>query len=691
MTYRGNANLFRIDKFFPYKSIWEVAKRTNQLDFTAQDILLETVLRQLLERRGFFIPSLLIFRFHNEIFIKLFFIKIKGYQKYILRKRSRDLDYRYRKANKARYKFTNLLKKTQTLLLLDIIHNNIIYKKYVHTFLYKFKSLQKQLKKYNKITNKEQNFTSTELFLINKYRVLTFLKNKKFNKKNIKNLILLKKIIVKKKVQDSKIRSSLLFFTKKIKIKQIKNKKTLQLSYNLFKRQKDITNLKLLTIYIGPLLSDLKSLILLKKIDQKKEKNILLFQNLSKKYSKEYHYKNFFLYLMLLKNKKDISFQEKIISFYNIIKTSQNKNLLNLFNCILKKYNFLNKFSIIKSKINLSKIQSSSFLSNYYIKLLLNKNLILQNIKKHETKININKLIYKTLFLCIIITKHIYNKNWFLLIQKLKKTIKLPFEQLLSNYCGVPKLRIQYYNLKPLLLPLTQVYAQTYINLTFFEKNIFNYFFQKKNNLIITKKNFLFFNLWLKKIELTLMTKRNSLKLSNLLNFRNNILLHLKKRILLQTLFQNTKFNKYRNEPYYKDLLKIFAYLFFNKKASTYLLIRFISFQFRILNRKKQRKFLTFIKRICEHFEIHPLLKAQFALKLRIKGRIGGKPRKKVFTIQTSKLFLTEVDNLIEANTLQAYSRYGSYGISLWLRRTDLFSNYTKQIGFKTTLPYKHF
>jgi len=664
MTYRGNTNLFRIDKFFPYKSVWEVSKKTNQLDFTAQDIFLENVLKQLLERRGFFIPSVLIFRFHNEIFIKLFFLKIKGYQKYIVRKRTRDLDYRYRKINKARLKITNNLKKTQTLLLLNLISNNNFYKKYVKQHIYKYKPLQKQLKK----IKKSNELSVANIFNIIYSNLLESNKNVIINKEYLQNISHFKKYQLKNKFnQLVKIKNKNLIFTNSIKnILKVNGSKN---KISLYKHKKDLTNIKLLSIIIKPLLNDLKNIINNKNI---KQNNLKIIKN---KYNTEYNIKNLYIFLILKTLNNNINYN--ISQFKNIIKNLQNKNLLVKFHNILKR---------IENKTIL-KYSNKTYHENLYIQLIKNY----MNLKNIIIKKNINltnKYVYKTLLNCFIIYKNIYNKYW--LINMLKQKNKLfSFDQLLQKYCGVSKIRFQYYHLKPVTALINNKVNSLFNNLTHFEKLIFYKFFKSNMNISINKKNFFNFVKWLQKIEILNITKK--LPLNNLIFFKNNLLIELKKHVLLNNLFQNTKLNKYKNEPYFKDLVKIFAQLFFNNKASNYLLIRFISFQFRILNRKKQRKFLTCIKRICEHFEIHPLLKAQFALKLRIKGRIGGRPRKKIFVIQTSKLFLTEKDNLIDSNTIQAYSRYGSYGISVWLRRTDLFSLYTKSIINKQELSYKNF
>lgn len=666
MTYRGNTNLFRIDKFFPYKSVWEVSKKTNQLDFTAQDIFLENVLKQLLERRGFFIPSILIFRFHNEIFIKLFFLKIKGYQKYIVRKRTRDLDYRYRKINKARLKVTNHLKKTQTLLLLNLISNNNFYKKYVKQHIFKYKPLQKQLKKIKK-TN-ELSFTN--IFNILYSNLLDSNKNITMNKQYLKSISNFKKYhVLTTNNLVKKNNNKNLFFTNKIKnISKVNGSKN---KISLYKHKKDLTNLKLLSVIIKPLLNDLKNVINNKSL----KKNNL--NNIKTNYKNEYNIKNLYIYLILKTLNKNIKYNMTI--FNDIIKNVKNKNLL------IKLYNIIKK---IENK-NILTITNKNYHENLYIQLIKNYN----NLKNVIVKKNLNltnKYIYKTLLNCFIIYKNIYNKYWLLNILKQKTKNKLfSFDQLLQKYCGVSKIRFQYYHLKPVTSLISNKISSLFNNLTNFEKLIFYKFFKKNTNISINKKNFFNFTKWLQKIEILNITKK--LPINNLIFFKNSLLIELKKHVLLNNLFQNTKLNKYKNEPYFKDLVKIFAQLFFNNKASNYLLIRFISFQFRILNRKKQRKFLTCIKRICEHFEIHPLLKSQFALKLRIKGRIGGRPRKKVFVIQTSKLFLTEKDNLIDSNTIQAYSRYGSYGISVWLRRTDLFSLYTKSIINKQELSYKNF
>jgi len=187
MTSKGNINLLKIDKIFPTKSFWEISKHNNIINLAAQDIYLERVLRQLLERNGFFIPNILIIRFHNELFLKIFFIKIKGYYKYMIRKRIKLLNYKFRKKNLKIFKIRNFLKKKKKNLLLKIILSNYVFQKFLlkkiqTNKIFKKNFIKKKIKKNNKKIIK-----IIYEYLRFKFQILSFnLKFKYLLKKKIK-------------------------------------------------------------------------------------------------------------------------------------------------------------------------------------------------------------------------------------------------------------------------------------------------------------------------------------------------------------------------------------------------------------------------------------------------------------------------------------------------------------------------
>ena len=141
MTYRGNLNLNKSGYLFPYKSFWEVSNHVNKMDLLAQDILMEKVIRQLLERCGFFIPCLYIYRFHNEIFIKIFFFKLQTFFTFMSKKNIKLLSYKYRKRKLKVFKMKTFLQKTKKVLFLNLIKSNFIYQKFFFNKIKKYHML----------------------------------------------------------------------------------------------------------------------------------------------------------------------------------------------------------------------------------------------------------------------------------------------------------------------------------------------------------------------------------------------------------------------------------------------------------------------------------------------------------------------------------------------------------------------
>ena len=251
------------------------------------------------------------------------------------------------------------------------------------------------------------------------------------------------------------------------------------------------------------------------------------------------------------------------------------------------------------------------------------------------------------------------------------------FEHLLTNYFGITRLRLQFIKLNTLLKykHMMKYYIYIYYYISHMEKKFFAKYLNKYSYLTIHQ---LFYNF--KFLNNTFVSKKIINKIYNfylLLQLKKKIFFFLNKRKQIKNFYNNLKLTTYKKEIYYKDIIKIFYFLCFNSRISLYLLSRYIAFQFRILNRTKQKRFLIFLKRLCEFMETNKWFSSNFALRIIIKGRIGGQPRKKKFIIQTKYLLANTTLNQIDSEYFQAYSRYGTYGINILFKSIHLFNYYS--------------
>jgi len=405
------------------------------------------------------------------------------------------------------------------------------------------------------------------------------------------------------------------------------------------------------------------------------------------KQNKEFYRRKILLYYFFIKNiyfkKQNINLKKKQINTIYIYINSIMFKFFNFTNLNSLKYKNITNILIKNKKFNIFKQLIIKFIYFYYC--LIYKSYLKKNIYI------IKKIEYFFLKLYLYLAPKIYNNSYFIFLIKNKKNnfYFYNFEKFLQKYFGFKKIRLQYIKINKINILNIKNY---YYNIFLYKIKNLEYFFLKN---VMLKKKFLKYLFKIQKFDFFLIKqfKNNNkffnflTKLKNLYLLKKKILFFIKKRAKIKILFKDPKFQVYNREIYYLDTLKVFFYLFFYK-ISSYLLLRFIGFQFRILNRKKQRKFLTFLKRICEYIEEEPWIKSNFAIKIVIKGRIGGQPRKKKYTIQTNKLFMTNTINILEYNHFHAYSRYGTYGINIWLKRHDLFSYNTKFLKSINNISY---
>jgi small subunit ribosomal protein S3 len=188
------------------------------------------------------------------------------------------------------------------------------------------------------------------------------------------------------------------------------------------------------------------------------------------------------------------------------------------------------------------------------------------------------------------------------------------------------------------------------------------YILKKK---IYIKNNFHTNNDFLEKLlqSLSIFTKKTlniNLILQNLnkglsLQLSHNQLKSLKRNIL--------KLRTYFKSLFFKECINILI-IVIKKKNSAKLLAEFLAFQFTVL--KRHNYFLNFLKRVLI-LTLNSELSLIYGIKLSIKGRLNGKPRAKNKMLLIGKVPLNSLDAKINYSSSVGYSKYGTFGIKVWI------------------------
>lgn len=136
--------------------------------------------------------------------------------------------------------------------------------------------------------------------------------------------------------------------------------------------------------------------------------------------------------------------------------------------------------------------------------------------------------------------------------------------------------------------------------------------------------------------------------------------------------YKNTLFQ--RRLHLYFDLLKIFN-LLYNKKIHVSCFLHLLALTFKYLSKKLHSKFLRFIE-ILVYNLIYNETKKDYrnkgegiltGLKFRINGKLKGKMRTSSYLINYGKVPNQSIDNTIEYSKVHTYTRYGAFGLHIWL------------------------
>jgi hypothetical protein len=178
--------------------------------------------------------------------------------------------------------------------------------------------------------------------------------------------------------------------------------------------------------------------------------------------------------------------------------------------------------------------------------------------------------------------------------------------------------------------------------------------YRKKLKFIKKNKNINITNLFFKK-NLNLKIKNLNLKLKKQII----ILLYNKLKTYLPKLFDRRLF-------LFCDFIKILS-LFAQKRnnVSLSLLVYMLSLIFKTLRKQKHALFVSFLKDIFDFLikENHLIKGTKFI----ISGRIKGKPRASISKITLGKISLNENKAFIEYSHNHIYTRYGCFGLKLWI------------------------
>lgn len=166
-------------------------------------------------------------------------------------------------------------------------------------------------------------------------------------------------------------------------------------------------------------------------------------------------------------------------------------------------------------------------------------------------------------------------------------------------------------------------------------------------------------------------------KLNCLLNIKN-LNLKLDKNYLKYFLFKIKKFKNVlfqRRFNLFFDTLKIIT-LVYQKQIHSSNLLLILSNIFKFLSKKLHSKFLSFIEILVYTLVYNEFLNDRRALdasgvlkgiKFKINGKLRGKMRASSFLIQYGKTPNQSIDANIEYSMMHTYTRYGAFGLHLWL------------------------
>ena len=185
-----------------------------------------------------------------------------------------------------------------------------------------------------------------------------------------------------------------------------------------------------------------------------------------------------------------------------------------------------------------------------------------------------------------------------------------------------------------------------------------------KYNIVYLQKIHKMIYYFIKKLNCFLSIKNLNLKLNN--TYLKYFLFKIKK-------FKNILFQRRFN--LFFDTLKIVTLVYQKQIHSSNLLLIF-SIIFKFLSKKLHSKFLNFIEILIYALVYNEVLTDRRALdtfgvlkgiKFKINGKLRGKMRASSFLIQYGKTPNQSIDANIEYSMIHTYTRYGAFGLHLWL------------------------
>jgi hypothetical protein len=152
-------------------------------------------------------------------------------------------------------------------------------------------------------------------------------------------------------------------------------------------------------------------------------------------------------------------------------------------------------------------------------------------------------------------------------------------------------------------------------------------------------------------------------------------------RVTLKMLYDKFKvhFKSFfsRRITLFVDFLKI-TYLFMKFDKPNYYFLHTICEVFRVLTKKHHSRYMMFVKSLLNYI-ISCSRKRKFSiigLKLVISGKLKGKPRSSLFTVNSGSVPLNTVSSNISFEKMHSHTLYGVFGFKLWIHRKPRKSKY---------------
>lgn len=246
-------------------------------------------------------------------------------------------------------------------------------------------------------------------------------------------------------------------------------------------------------------------------------------------------------------------------------------------------------------------------------------------------------------------------------LPRIKTTTRISKKNLLNN--KPDKIKVLLYFLKKKFnLLKTRLHYLRRIKLNIFRTRILK---QYKKLFIEKNSNNNFVDSFSQKFleSFSIFTKNKINIICTTQNLNKGLSLRLKKKESKQFRQVLLKLRRFKSNNFFKDAVNIIMIALL-KKNSAKLVSEFIAHQLSFL--KRPNFFLNFLKNLIRILKQALLFKIR-GIKIVIKGRITGRPRKKVKRISIGDIPLQSINSKINYSESTAYTANGTFGIRVWI------------------------